>query len=531
MDVSGLLALAMFVSVCAVLLAGYRVAFTLGGVALLFAILGIAIGAFEPAYLRAFPLRIIGAMENQILFAVPLFILMGVVLERSRIAEDLLETASALLVRVRGGLAYAVVLVGALLAASTGIVGATVVTMALIALPTMLRQGYSPALSTGTIAASGTLGQIIPPSIVLILLADVLSNANQVARQEAGLPPSAISVGDLFSGALLPGLMLVGIYLLYIFLTTWLKPSSCPAPVRGPTAEEDRVAPGKALFALGAPLTLILAVLGSIIFGIASPTEAAAIGAVGAILLAGIRLEYKLTGRMTSRLLLSAGSLIALAALLALNVFFDMRANQAETGTLDGLARMAAMLLSVIAILGIPFGGLATLRKSGQLRTVLRSAAEVTTMVFVILIGAALFSIVFRGFGGDDYVEHFLTLIPGGVWGSLALVMGVMFVLGFFLDFIEITFVVVPLVAPPLIMMGVDPLWLGVLMAMNLQTSFLTPPFGFALFYLRGAAPASISTGQIWRGAVPFVGLQICAILLVVAIPGLATWLPSLTRS
>ncbi|MEL6567785.1 MAG: TRAP transporter large permease subunit [Pseudomonadota bacterium] len=511
----------MFACAIVALMGGYPVALTLGGVALLFALLGIALGVFPDAFLKGYPARIQGAMENQVLIAVPLFVVMGVVLERSRVAEDLLHIAGRLLSSVKGGLGYAVVLVGAMLAASTGIVGATVITMTLIALPTMLKQGYNPRLATGTIAAAGTLGQIIPPSIVLILLADAISNANQSASLSGGIGPSVVSVGDLFAGALIPGLLLVLVYLAYIAATALFRPGNCPAP-----PDSDDMAPlqfGEVVFGLGAPLLLILVVLGSILAGVASPTEAAAVGAAGAVLLAGLRLSE---GDAGTRWAIVAG-LFSLAALFVLSNVMDLRVNRDGIPVLEMAAIVVAMGLTLVFFSSFVIGLLA-LNRAQQFNASFKSAAHITAMVFLILIGASLFALVFRGFGGDDLVADLLAAVPGGKWGALAITMLVMFILGFFLDFIEIVFVVVPLVAPPLIIMGFDPIWLAILMALNLQTSFLTPPFGFALFYLRGAAPDGVATADIWRGAIPFIGLQLLMIALVAAVPALATWLPAL---
>jgi len=520
MEIEILLAVTMFLVTIAALLAGYPVALTLGGVSLLFALIGIAMGVFPEPLLRAFPNRIQGAMENQVLIAVPLFVMMGVILERSRVAEDLLGIAGRLLGRLRGGLGYAVIGVGALLAASTGIVGATVITMTLIALPTMLREGYDPRLASGTIAASGTLGQIIPPSIVLILLADAISNANQSASVSAGMGPSVVSVGDLFAGALIPGLLLVGLYLLYVLWHAIFRPSACP-----PVSQSDAapLTAGDIAFGLGAPLLLIFTVLGSILAGIASPTEAAAVGAVGALLLAGLRLSGGAPAGL--RLALAAG-LVALLVVFVQAGLMDLRVNRPDLSGLDRAAMGVAGVLCLVFLASL-VAGLVALQRAGQLRPAMESTASITAMVFLILIGASLFSLVFRGFGGDDIVADLLSATPGGAWGALFITMLVMFVLGFFLDFIEIVFVVVPLVAPPLIIMGFDPVWLAILMALNLQTSFLTPPFGFALFYLRGAAPNTLATIDIWRGAMPFIGLQLAMIALVATLPALATWLPA----
>jgi tripartite ATP-independent transporter DctM subunit len=524
MDIEIILAIAMFAGAILALMGGFPVALTLGGVALLFALIGIAIGVFPDAFLKGFPARIQGSMENQVLVAVPLFVIMGVILERSRVAEDLLHIAGRLMASVRGGLGYAVVVVGALLAASTGIVGATVITMTLIALPTMLQQGYNPRLATGTIAAAGTLGQIIPPSIVLILLADAISNANQSASLSGGIGPSVVSVGDLFAGALIPGLLLVLTYLGFIAVTSMLRPRSCPARV--PLETDEPLALGEVAFGLGAPLLLILVVLGSILGGVASPTEAAAVGAAGAILLAGLRLSQAgPAGRMIKALILSG--LVSLVLLFLLSNTVDLRVNRAEVPAGENIAMVIALVFSLVFLSGM-VAGLFSLQRAGQFQPAFKSAAHITAMVFLILIGASLFALVFRGFGGDELVADLLSSVPGGKWGALVITMLVMFVLGFFLDFIEIVFVVVPLVAPPLILLGFDPIWLAILMALNLQTSFLTPPFGFALFYLRGAAPDSLATIDIWRGALPYIGLQLGMIALVAAIPSLATWLPGL---
>jgi tripartite ATP-independent transporter DctM subunit len=447
------ISLIMFAAVVVVLLAGYPVAFCLGGVALIFALGGIAAGAFDPAFLQTMPNRLFGIMSNETLLAVPLFVFMGITLERARIAEKLLDSLSALFGSLRGGLGISVMVVGMLLAASTGIVGATVVTMGLLSLPTMLRRGYSPQIATGSICAAGTLGQIIPPSIVLVLLGDVLSSAYSQAQLAQGIfSPDTVSVGDLFAGALIPGLLLVGLYIVYLVAVAVFRPEAMPAmPQDGEPTDWLAL-----LAALAPPLLLILAVLGSIIGGFATPTEAAGVGAVGALLLAAIR------GALTF----------------------------------------------------------------GRLREVMESTIRVSSMVFLILIGASLFSLVFRGYGGDRLVQDVLTSLPGGTFGAVLSVMVLMFLLGFVLDFIEITFVVVPIVGPILLMMGVDPVWLGVMIAINLQTSFLTPPFGFALFYLRGVAPDSVATGDIYRGVIPFVAIQIIALAIVASWQDLATWLP-----
>ena len=446
----------LFAAVFVLLLAGYPVAFTLAGTALFFTFIGEVTGTFDPAFLEALPNRLYGIITNQILIAVPLFVFMGVMLERSKIAENLLETMARLFGPLRGGMGISVTLVGMLLAASTGIVGATVVTMGLLSLPTMLKRGYDPRISTGVICASGTLGQIIPPSIVLVLLGDVISSAYQQAQLDMGMfSPETVSVGDLFVGAVIPGLLLVGLYILYLIVVAFIKPETMPAIE--PAAQGSRQTLVAVLLSLLPPLLLIFVVLGSIIGGLATPTEAAAIGAVGAMLLAAARKQLN-------------------------------RENLTE---------------------------------------VVRSTTNVTSMVFMILIGASLFSLVFRGFGGDDLVKDLLSDLPGGVYTAVFTVMLVMFLLGFVLDFIEITFVVVPIVGPVLLAMDIDPVWLGIMIAINLQTSFLTPPFGFALFYLRGVAPPSISTTHIYKGVIPFILIQLLAMAMIAYWPQLATWLPS----
>ena len=440
----------------AILLAGYPVALTLAGVALIFAGIGSLNGAFNPSDLGFIPGRLFGIMSNATLVAVPLFVFMGVVLEKTRIAEDLLTNLSQIFGRLPGGLAITVIAVGVLMAASTGIVGATVVTMGLMALPPMLKRGYDPAIATGTISATGTLGQIIPPSIALVLLGDVLSNAYQQAQLNMGIfAPKAVSVGDLFAGAILPGLVLVGLYLTYILIRALLQPELMP---REPIDDAITTKPtrGAIWLALLPPLLLMVLVLGSILGGYATPTEAAGVGAAGALALA---LGYR---------------------------------------------RLDWQTLSKVC----------------------RETAHTTAMVFFILVGASIFSLVFRGYGGDELVQSLFADIPGGVTGALLVVMLVVFLLGFILDFIEITFVVVPIVGPALLALGVDPIWLGVLIAVNLQTSFLTPPFGFALFYLRGVTPPSVPTTAIYRGAIPFIFLQLLLLAALFIWPALATWLP-----
>ncbi len=444
-----MIAIFLFITICAFLMAGFPVAFTLAGVALAFATIGVGFGVFDAGFIFALPERIFGIMNNNLLTAVPLFVVMGVLLEQSKIAEKMLQQMAVLFRKLPGGLAISVVIVGALLAASTGIVGATVVTMGLISLPTLLKNQYPEDLATGTICATGTLGQIIPPSIALILLADILSTAYSRAQIQMGIfSPDTLSVGELFVAAIIPACLLVVFYVGYIFI----KSSS----IKVAHEFTDRFETRAFLLGFFPPIILIFIVLGSILGGLATPTEAAAIGAFGALVLA-----------------LSQGL---------------------------------------------------SLKK---LELSLMHAVKITSMVFMILIGAACFSLVFRGYGGDELVQSFFEHLPGGAYTALFLVMVIIFLLGFILDFIEITFVVVPIVAPSLIMMGIDPLWLGILIAVNLQTSFLTPPFGFALFYLRGVTDKSIKTATIYRGVMPFIGIQLLLLLLLVVFPQLTTWLPN----
>ncbi len=521
--IAGWLDILMVLTLCALLLAGYPVALTLAGTALIFAVLGLTFGVFDISFLKPFPQRIFGSVTNTTLIAVPMFVLMGVILEKSKIAEELLDAMAKLFGSLRGGLGISVTVVGALLAASTGIVGATVVTMGLLSLPTMLRRGYDPAFASGSIAAAGTLGQIIPPSIVLILLGDVISNAFQKAQLEQGVfAPETVSVGDLFAGALFPGLMLVGMYLAWQILVAITRPNMAPAI---PAAEmgSRRQVWIDALKVLPPPLILIIAVLGSILAGIATPTEAASVGAIGALLIAGARLAPK--GSWLAGAPAIYVTTVALFGLFILNGLFDLRLGRESVSSVESIAIIAAFLLFALTPWGV-VASLFQLRREATLNPILEQTARVTTMVFTILIGAALFSLVFRGLGGDDTVERALAATPGGVVGAVVTVMLVMFILGFFLDFIEITLVVVPLVGPPLLAMGLDPIWLGVMMAINLQTSFLTPPFGFALFYLRGVAPPEIATAQIYRGAIPFIFIQLAALGILAYFPEIATWLP-----
>ncbi len=450
------MAFLLFAAVILLTLVGYPVAFTLAGVSLLFAFAGITAGVFDSGLLQALNSRIYGIMTNGQLIAVPLFIFMGVTMQRSLIAENLLLALGALLSRLRGDLGIAVVLVGALLAASTGIVGATVVTMGLLSLPAMLKRGYDPKVACGAICAAGTLGQIIPPSLVLVLLGDVMSSAYLKAQFDQGIfSPQSVSVTDLFAGALLPGLVLVFMYMIYLFVLAWFKPERLPSAAASDVAGSFGFL--HVLKVLFAPLFLIVSVLGAIFAGLATPTEAASVGVVGVLVLTALQ-------RQVSR---------------------------------------------------------------KKFKEIVRTSARTSCMVFMILIGASFFSLVFRGFGGDEVVHQLLTGLPGGVVGAMLVVMLLMFAMGFVLDFIEITLMVVPIVGPVLLAMGLDPVWLGVMIAINLQTSFLTPPFGFSLFYLRGVAPSIVSTQQIYRGVVPFILLQLVMLAVLALWPPLATWLPS----
>ncbi|MFZ1149148.1 MAG: TRAP transporter large permease subunit [Xanthobacteraceae bacterium] len=451
------LAVAMVLAVCALLLVGYPVAFTLAGVSLGFAALGAALGIMDFALLGALPARIFGIMTNDVLLAIPLFIFMGVMLERSRVAEELLETMGRLFGGLPGGLGVSVIIVGVLLAAAKGVVGATTVTMGLIVLPTMLRHGYDKALAAGTVAATATLAQIFPPATVLVLLGDQLSNSYQAAQLAKGnFAPRTVTVADLFAGAIAPALVLVLLYLLYVVAVAVVRPKKSPAIAADPAAPVGAAFGARLISALVAPFALILAVLGSILAGIATPTEAASVGAVGAILLA-------------------------------------MRKAGAK----------------------------------GLLLPVMIRTTQITSMIFVILVGATVFSLVFRGLGGDGLVARTLTNLPGGVAGAVLAVMVAVFLLGFVMDAFEIIFVVVPIVAPVLLQMpGVDPVWLGIMLAVNLQTSYMHPPLGPTLFYLRSVAPPEVTTRDIYLGIIPFVLIQLAMLIALWFAPALATSLP-----
>ena len=505
----------MFVALIGAILLGYPVSFALTGIAVIFALLGWGLGVFDIGMLGFLSQRIFGVMTNDVLIAIPLFVFMGVMLQQSRIAEELLETMGRLFGGLRGGLGVSVILVGALLAASTGIVGATVVAMGMIALPTMLRNGYNPRLASGVVCTAGTLGQIIPPSTLLIILSDVMSNAYQQAQFEQGLfTIDTISVGQTFAAALVPGLVLVLIYVVYMLVKAWIAPKSAPA-LATPDEKPDLAT---VLHALLPPLLLIIAVLGSILGGIATPTEAASVGAIGALLMAATRQEGA-----SPRLIYAGGA--ALLAVAILVHIHPIRLQREDLSSLDWALGVLAILLVAVAVAAI---GTALRRawRADLLRPVMTATMTITAMIFATILTASVFSLVFRGLGGDVHVEEIVAAMPGGADGALLFVMALIFVLGFFLDFVEISVILLPLVAPALILMGHDPLWLSILIALNLQTSFLTPPFGFALFYLRGAAPPEVTTGQIYAGVVPFIALQIVGMAVLFFWQPLATAVP-----
>lgn len=502
------------------ILLGYPVSFTLAGVATLFAFIGWGTGNFDMALLGALSQRVFGLLTNDVLIAIPLFVLMGVVLEKSRIAEELLETMGKLFGRIRGGLGISVVLVGALLAASTGIVGATVVAMGLIALPTMLRNNYDASLACGIVCTSGTLGQIIPPSTLLIILTDVMSNAYQQAQYSKGLfTIETISVGQMFAAALVPGLVLVTVYLLYLIVRSWLSPEVAPALHVNEGEGPHGIDIVKAVLP---PIFLIVAVLGSILAGVATPSEAASVGAVGAILMAGARL-----GAPAKWMILGAVAFIVLATVAGIA---PVRLQRTDLGVQEWLIGGLCIVLSLGGFIAVGRALRQTVKKK-ILGDVLSSTMVVTSMIFATILTASMFSLVFIGLGGEERIEWIITAMPGGATGALIFCMVLIFILGFFLDFVEISVILLPLVAPTLIVMGHDPVWLSILIAINLQTSFLTPPFGFSLFYLRGAAPPEVSTGQIYKGVIPFIILQAVGVAILWFVPDLATYLPKLIFS
>ena len=432
--------------ICTTLLLGYPVAFTLAGVSILFALICVPLGIFDPTIFKSIPIRIFGIMNNVTLLAVPLFIFMGTILEKSGVAAKMLENMAKAFSGIRGGLSISIIIVGALLAASTGIVGATVVTMGLMSLPILISQGYEKSFSTGLVASTGTLGQIIPPSIALVLLGDVMSSAYQRAQNNMGIfSQQTVTVGDLFIGAIVPGIMICVGYLIYTIYKNGNN-KNIKVYLNGQSVEKIEL-----LKTLALPIILIFLVLGSIFAGIATPTEAAAIGAFGALVIALINKKINLS----------------------------------------------------------------------FLKETSEKTAIVSTMIFTILIGASIFSLIFRGVGGDELIDLIFNSIPGGNYTALIFVLIIIFLLGFILDFIEICYVIVPLVAPPLLMMGFDPVWLAILFAINLQTSFLTPPFGFSLFYLRGVADENIQTIEIYKGVVPFIVIQLLVLFLILFLPSL----------
>ena len=439
-----LVPLLLLVIICLALLAGYPVALTLGGISILFALICIPFGIFDPTIFKSIPIRIFGIMNNVTLLAVPLFIFMGTILEKSGIAASMLKNMASAFRGIKGGLSISIIVVGALLAASTGIVGATVVTMGLMSLPILVNQGYEKSFSAGLVASTGTLGQIIPPSIALVLLGDVMSNAYQRAQNDMGIfSQQTVTVGDLFIGAIVPGALICIGYLIYTIYKNQTNQSI------NDHAIDSKINIINLFKTLALPFFLIFLVLGSIFAGIATPTEAAAIGAFGALVIALVNGKINFT----------------------------------------------------------------FIKESSE------KTAIVSTMIFTILIGASIFSLIFRGVGGDELINLIFGSIPGGSYTALIFVLVIIFLLGFILDFIEICYVIVPLVAPPLLMMGFDPVWLAILFAINLQTSFLTPPFGFSLFYLRGVADQSIQTAEIYKGVIPFIGIQLLVLLLVIIFP------------
>ena len=517
MGLPELLAILLIVAVCGLLMAGYPVAFTLGGAALVFAVAGDLLGIMHLSLLGALPPRVFGVMTNEVLLAIPLFIFMGVMLERSRIAEELLETMGRLFGSLTGGLAISVTLVGVLLAGAKGVVGATVVTMGLITLPAMLRHGYDPRLAAGTVAATATLAQIMPPATVLVLLGDQLNTAYQTAQLSEGkFAPDQVTVGDLFAGAVVPALVLVGLYLLFQIAVAVFWPSACPAIPPDPQAPKGLALARRLAEVLVAPVALIVVVLGSILGGLATPTEAAAVGAFGAILLTARKVAPE-------RSIPTTIAVLAIAAVIVLRAFVDLRIGR----TAGGPGTAAAIALAVVLLAIAAYGTVAAIAAIGRadiLASALATTAQVTAMIFAILIGATLFSLVFRGLGGDDMVQRALADLPGGTGGAVLAVMVAMFLLGFVMDAFEIIFVVVPIVAPALLKMpGVDPVWLGIMMAVNLQTSYLHPPLGPTLFYLRGVAPPQITTLHIYVGVIPFVLIQFVLLGALWFWPGLAT--------
>ena len=499
------------------ILSGAPVSFVLLGVPTIVAFFGAMTGGFDLAFIDAFPSRAFGLFTNPVFLSVPLFVIMGSLLEKSDIAKRMMLTAGALFGQRRGGMAYAVIIVGALLAASTGVIGATIFMLGLIALPAMLEAKYSPRLAAGVICSSGSLGQIIPPSILLILLASQISSAYQAGRRAAGdFAPDPVSVGDLFAGALVPGLLLVGLYIVYVFVLSILRPESCP-PVKSFAGAKDsrELDRAEVMKALVLPLTLILLVLGSILAGITTPTESAALGAAGALVM--VAMDAKNTPRWRQWVFLTV-----LPAAFALVLVKSLGgANASGLLMVFGSAALAVFLGGVVLALWQEMA-------NGDLLPVASGTAAMVSMLVLIVLGATMLSLVFRGLGGDDLVSDFLQNLPGGTAAGLLAVMAVIFLLGFVIEYVEIIFIVVPVAGPPLFAAGVDPVWFAILISMNLQMSFLTPPFGYALFYFRSVAPPSLTTREIYAAIIPFILIQMFALFLVAMFPAIATWLPKI---
>ena len=506
--------LIMFIALIVAILMGFPVAFSIAGVAIIFAYLGYLLGIMDITLLGALGQRFYGVLINDVLVAIPLFILMGALLDKSQIAQELLDTMGKLFGSISGGLGLSVILVGALLAASTGIVGATVITMGLIALPTMLKAKYNPKLASGIVCSAGTLGQIIPPSTLLIILSEVMSNAYQQAQyQEGKFSVETLSVGQLFAAAILPGLTLVALYMMYVLMRGSIRPQDMP------TLHLDIPKISQIGKSIAPPILLIFAVLGSILTGIATPTEAASVGAVGAILMAGLKI-----GGYNLMIVIGALSSVLLSFFVAI---FPVRLQRDDLTIFEIIAGGIYFILS-IAIMMAVIKSIRIIIKNKMLQESLTSTMTMTSMIFATILTAGMFSLVFIGLGGEDRVTYFLSNMPGGSNLALIFCMIFIFILGFFLDFVEIAVIALPLIVPPLILMGHDPLWLSMLIAINLQTSFLTPPFGFSLFYLRGVAPKEISTSDIYRGMIPFIVLQIVAVSIIWFMPKIATMLPKL---
>jgi tripartite ATP-independent transporter DctM subunit len=514
MTVELLWLLVMTAGLFAGILSGLPVMLVIAGVPTLVGVAASLTGHFDLSYFQAVPQRVFGVMENSLLIAVPLFVLVGVLLDRSKQAERMLTNINLLFGDTRGGLALSVIVVSALIAASTGIIGATIVMLGTISLPTLLGAGIDKRTSSGLICACGTLGQIIPPSIVLILLGDQVSNAYIEAQQEAGnFAPDPVTVGDLFAGAMLPGLLLVVLYALYVSFR--LRGA---APGAQPKVKAPRIALGEVVSGILPTLALIFSVLGSILMGFATPTEAAGVGVGGAILVAAAQVSPRLKRLAQATALLAVG-LLAASAVGWLRVDFTSGHLEMTGATLLATGLVALLLLALVA-------AATALIRARVLLPAIGETLLVSGMIFGIIIAASVLSLVFRGFGGDEMVAEVMNAVPGGAWGMLAMTMLVIFLLGFILEFVEIIFIVIPIVGPVILQSDIDPVWFAILIAMNLQTSFLTPPFGFALFYYRSVAPPNITTGDIYRSIVPFVMIQIVAIIALALFPPLATWLP-----